>query len=83
MPPAVPHPTEAEVPVAEALRFIAVSEEYVVGELQAGRLQGRQVDGAWMIDTASLAGYVGRMRDRQDAALEAMARDADALGLDY
>jgi excisionase family DNA binding protein len=76
-------PSSQEFTTVEAAHFLNVSRPFVIKEIEAGRLSHRKVGSHRRISFEDLLAYARQMRERQDAALERMAENAHALGLDY
>ena len=76
-------PAKREFTTVEAAQFLNVSRPFVIKEVAAGRLRHRMVGTHRRIAFEDLLAYQDQMRARQDAALDRMAENARALGLDY
>lgn len=76
-------PAKQELSTVEAAHFLNVSRPFVIKEIQAGRLAHRMVGTHRRVAFEDLLAYSKAMRQRQHQALDRMAEDAQALGLDY
>lgn len=76
-------PADHELSTVEAARLLNVSRPFVIKEIDAGRLPCRMVGSHRRVTMTDLDTYRQRMRSEQEAALDAMAKNADELGLDY
>ena len=73
-------PIMSECTVAQAARFLDVSEGYVNEMLNAGRVLFRQENGEYLIDWDNLQHYK-QDRERRRAALDEMVRMNQEMGL--
>ena len=73
-------PAESECTVAQAARFLDVSEGYVLEMLNAGRVLFRQENGERLIEWNSLRDYRTKWKCRH-AALDEMVRLNQEMGL--
>ena len=76
-------PADHELSTVEAARLLNVSRPFVIKEIEAGRLPCRMVGSHRRITMTDLDAYRQKMRESQEAALDAMAKNADELGLKY
>jgi excisionase family DNA binding protein len=76
-------PAQQEFTTVEAANFLNVSRPFIIKEIDAGRLPHRMVGTHRRIAFDDLVAYARDMRRRQEGALERMAENACALGLDY
>ncbi|MBV8471619.1 MAG: excisionase family DNA-binding protein [Burkholderiaceae bacterium] len=76
-------PTSQEFTTVEAAHFLNVSRPFVIKEIEAGRLAHRLVGTHRRIAFDDLMAYARQMREQQEGALEALAENARALGLEY
>lgn len=76
-------PAERELTTVEAAHFLNVSRPFVIKEMEAGRLPYRKVGTHRRVTLNRLMDYEQAMRQQQEQALERMADNARALGLDY
>lgn len=76
-------PADQEFSTVEVARLLNVSRPFVIKEIEAGRLACRKVGSHRRIALADLDAYREALRARQEAALDAMASNADELGLEY
>ncbi len=76
-------PAKQELSTVEAAHFLNVSRPFVIKEIEAGRLAHRMVGTHRRVAFEDLLTYSKAMRHRQHQALDRMAEDAQALGLDY
>ena len=76
-------PADHELSTVEAAHMLNVSRPFVIKEINAGRLTCRKVGSHRRIAIADLEAYRQKMHAEQEAALDALAKDADDLGLDY
>lgn len=76
-------PADQEFTTVEVARLLNVSRPFVIKEIEAGRLACRKVGSHRRIALADLDAYRETLRARQEAALDAMASNADELGLEY
>jgi excisionase family DNA binding protein len=76
-------PAEQEFTTVEAANFLKVSRPFLIKELEANRLPYRKVGSHRRIALEDLMAYARDMRARQTTALEQLAANARALGLDY
>lgn len=76
-------PESDEFSTVEAAHFLNVSRPFVIQEIEAGRLACRKVGTHRRIPVQALAVYAKRMQKNQEQALDAMAQNADELGLSY
>jgi excisionase family DNA binding protein len=81
--PIVLMPTAQELTTVEAANFLNVSRPFVIKEIEAGRLPHRKVGSHRRILLEDLLDYAQKMRAQQVGALERMAENARALGMDY
>jgi len=73
-------PAVSELTVAQAARFLDVSEGYVHEMLNAGRVVFRLEDGERLIEWDSLRDY-GQERKRRNEAAESLFRFFEEMGL--
>jgi excisionase family DNA binding protein len=76
-------PAQQEFTTVEAANFLNVSRPFIIKEIDAGRLPHRMVGTHRRIAFDDLIARARDMRRRQEGALERMAENARALGLDY
>lgn len=76
-------PSQQEFTTVEAANFLNVSRPFVVKEIEEGRLPHRKVGSHRRIAFEDLIVYARAMRAGQEQALERMADNARALGLEY
>ncbi|UXU87804.1 helix-turn-helix domain-containing protein [Burkholderia sp. S-53] len=76
-------PANREFTTVEAAHFLNVSRPFVIKEIEAGRINHRMVGTHRRIAFDDLVKYARQMREKQDAALDKMADNAQELGLDY
>ncbi len=76
-------PSKQEFSTVEAANFLNVSRPFVIKEIEEGRLPHRKVGTHRRVAFEDLVAYAREMRKRQEHALERMAENARALGLDY
>ncbi|MCA8298790.1 helix-turn-helix domain-containing protein [Burkholderia sp. AU30198] len=76
-------PANHEFTTVEAAHFLNVSRPFVIKEIEAGRLNHRMVGTHRRIAFDDLVKYARQMREKQEAALDKMAENAQELGLDY
>lgn len=81
--PVILIPAKQEMSTVEAANYLNVSRPFVIKEIEAGRLKYRMVGSHRRIAFEDLDAYARAMRARQESALQRMADDARALGLDY
>jgi excisionase family DNA binding protein len=67
---------------AEAAHFLNVSRPFVIKEMEAGKLRHRRVGTHRRVDYDELVAYRSSMQRTQDDALQALADEAQDLGLD-
>lgn len=72
-----------EFTTVEAANYLNVSRPFVIKEIEAGRLKHRLVGSHRRILFEDLLEYANAMRAGQQAALDRMAEDARARGLEY
>ncbi len=75
-------PRNLELTTVEAANFLNVSRPFVIKEIEAGRLKHRKVGTHRRIAHSDLLEYRDRMRGTQREALDELAADAQALGLE-
>ncbi|MEZ5436730.1 MAG: helix-turn-helix domain-containing protein [Lysobacteraceae bacterium] len=73
---------DREMTTAEAARFLNVSRQFVIREMEAGRIPFRQTGAHRLADFEDLVRYRRQIAARQMGALEQLADDAQELGLD-
>lgn len=76
-------PASRELSTVEAANFLKVSRPFIIKEIEEKRLPHRMVGTHRRIAFEDLLEYAKKMRQNQKAALQRMADDAAALGLDY
>ena len=76
-------PENREFTTVEAANFLNVSRPFVIKEIAAGRLKHRMVGTHRRIALEDLIAYAGQMHEKQQAALDRLAANAQELGLDY
>lgn len=76
-------PAKQELTTVEAANFLNVSRPFVIKEIEAGRLPHRKVGTHRRVAFEDLVEYARAMRQRQEKALEDLAEETRALGLDY
>lgn len=76
-------PNDHELTTVEAARLLNVSRPFLIKEIEARRLDCRMVGTHRRILVSELETYRQKVRAEREAALDAMARDADEQGLDY
>lgn len=76
-------PQRHELTTVEAAHFLNVSRPFVIKEIEAGRLKHHKVGSHRRIAYEDLVAYKLAMRDGQRQALQALADDAQELGLGY
>lgn len=76
-------PAEQELTTVEAANLLNVSRPFVIKEVDSGRLPCRMVGSHRRIAIEDLLTYAENMRAQQAQALDRMADNARALGLDY
>ena len=76
-------PSKREFTTVEAAHFLNVSRPFVIKEINAGRLPHRMVGSHRRIAFEDLLAYERKMREQQEAALQALADDAKDLNLGY
>ncbi|KVD68097.1 excisionase family DNA-binding protein [Burkholderia ubonensis] len=76
-------PADREFTTVEAANFLNVSRPFVIKEIEAGRLKHRMVGTHRRIAFEDLIAYARQMREKQVAALDRLAANAQELGLDY
>jgi len=76
-------PANREFTTVEAAHFLNVSRPFVIKEIEAGRLSHRMVGTHRRIAFDDLVKYARQMREKQEAALDKMAQNAQDLGLEY
>lgn len=76
-------PADKELTTVEAAHMLNVSRPFVIKEIEEGRLPHRMVGTHRRVAFEDLLAYARKMRVNQAAALDKMADDARALGLDY
>lgn len=76
-------PNDHELTTVEAARVLNVSRPFLIKEIEARRLDCRMVGTHRRIAVSALETYRHKVRAEREAALDAMDRDADDLGLDY
>ncbi|MEK6350104.1 MAG: excisionase family DNA-binding protein [Burkholderia sp.] len=74
---------DREFTTVEAANFLNVSRPFVIKEIEAGRLKHRMVGTHRRISLEDLSEYARQMREKQVAALDRLAENAQELGLDY
>lgn len=72
-----------EMTTVQAANYLGVSRQFVVNEIQAGRLVCKMVGTHRRIALDELRRYDAQMRQSQEEALKRMADNAAELGLDY
>ena len=72
-----------EMTTVQAANYLGVSRQFVVNEIQAGRLACKMVGTHRRIALDELRRYDAQMRQSQEEALQRMADNAAELGLDY
>lgn len=75
-------PTTHELTTVEAAQFLNVSRPFVIKEIEAGRLPCIKVGTHRRIPYRALVAYRQAMREQQDKALQRMADEAQALGIE-
>lgn len=75
-------PQKHELSTIEAASFLNVSRPFVIKEMEAGKLRYRKVGTHRRIEYEELLAYRQRMQQTQDDALQALADEAQDLGLD-
>lgn len=75
-------PQKHEMTTVEAAHFLNVSRPFVIKEMEAGKLRYRKVGTHRRIEYDELAAYRLSMQRAQDDALQALADEAQDLGLD-
>lgn len=81
--PFVMMPLDHEMTTLEAARFLNVSRPFVIKEIDANRLPCVMVGTHRRIAYRALLAYRTEMRRKQDEALQALADDAQELGIEY
>ena len=76
-------PNDHELSTVEAARVLNVSRPFLIKEIDAGRLPCHKVGTHRRITVSDLETYRQKLRAEREAALDAMASNADDLGLDY
>lgn len=76
-------PADREFTTVEAANFLNVSRPFVIKEIEAGRLRHRMVGTHHRIAPEDLVAYSRQLREKQVAALDKLAANAQELGLDY
>lgn len=76
-------PENREFTTVEAANLLNVSRPFLIKEIEAGKLKHRMVGTHRRIAYEDLAAYARQMREKQDAALDGLAANAQELGLDY
>ena len=76
-------PADHELSTVEAARLLNVSRPFVIKEIEGGRLPCRMVGSHRRITMTDLETYRQKMRESQESALDAMAKNADELGIKY
>jgi excisionase family DNA binding protein len=80
--PVVLLPQKLELSTQEAAGFLNVSRPFVVKQIEEGRLACRKVGRHRRILFEDLMAYQQQLDDESEAALQALADQAQALGLD-
>lgn len=81
--PIVLMPQKAELSTQEAAAFLNVSRPFVVKQIEAGRLSCRKVGRHRRILLEDLLAYQKASRVETEAALQALADEAQELGMGY
>lgn len=81
--PIVLVPGRHELTTVEAAHFLNVSRPFVIKEIEQGRLKHHKVGTHRRIAYEDLTAYKNAMRNGQRKALQALADDAQELGLGY
>ena len=76
-------PAKQEFTTVEFAAFLNVSRQFLIKEIEAGRLVHRMVGTHRRIAFEDLIAYARKMREKQVTALDRMAQNARKLGLDY
>jgi len=81
--PVVLLPQKLELTTQDAAGFLNVSRPFVVKQIEAGRLPCRKVGRHRRILFEDLMAYQQALHEETEAALQALADQAQALGLDH
>jgi len=76
-------PAQQDFTTVEFAAFLNVSRQFLIKEIEAGRLVHRMVGTHRRIAFEDLIAYARKMREKQVTALDRMAQNARKLGLDY